>query len=575
MAFDPDSCTVGVDVCDPGSALNPTSGQCVACGACDGANQTGELYPITSTSGACLCVPSEGFFIDKSSLSQSTACDADEDGWTRVTARNSIEDADCAIRANARCDVRTIDRLVFYSDESGESAEVALADYRYASRFTQGDVLSLYESDVNDDLSLRGTDGDFETIEPYYTGAGDIGPSATAALSARDLNSLTKACAPSAAGDSVDYNANGIADINEWHGMLPNGTGAEAAVEDFTQLAYFIELMEGWYEQPVSGELHGSYHFREKSRPSSSGSAQGLPFRPSYDDSAGDFGDECYRKEDRRFAAGQAVTATPNIGMDFSRVIADQPGFVYDFPQFFGHSSQFKCVSVFNGAENRSESEKRQAPQQVAAADAGSVYELTECLRPPGSNALPLGPDFALNNPSSPPFQCSGQSAADGLVAFATVVYRTDGEGSGQPGELVGSPGGCMDECADQGLLPPSERCETFNEANSGCTSNPVSGELTACTLEVGCAEFVETADGFAVEESNDSECGMGAGACGRCVVDLSGARPAASCAARPSSCAGNCSTCDDSGTPDFFTCKASPSACTGDCDACSGAGTT
>ncbi|MEM6559797.1 MAG: hypothetical protein AAF605_08435 [Myxococcota bacterium] len=564
VAFDPATCSVGPDVCPVGDALNPTTSQCVTCEPCaSDSTQTGELYPITSQDGECLCVPRSGYFISKARTNEATPCDADGDGWTRVTAKNSLDDDDCAIAANANCEVRTIDQLVFYSDEDEQVETIALSDYFYAGLFSQGtEFLSLFESDVNDDLSLRSSSGDFEELEPFFSGAGVPNASQTEPLEARDLNSLTKACAPARTGgaSSVDYNANGIADVDEWHGMAPNGQGAEDAVEDFTHLSFFIELMEGWYVAPEAPNLHGSYHFRERSRQIPASSALPLPLVPLYDDDDEDFGAACYRKRDRRFVDNPLRDSAPNIGMDFTRLAE---GSISE--RFLGHSSQFKCVSLFDGADTRSEAERRAAPQQVSVdAFQGSdpSLELTACRRQTRQFSTPIDPDPDIPNPTTPPIVCETAATNPGVVAFATVIY--------DPAAVSG----CLDECGEQELLPEAERCRAFGEPGADCRSNTTTGQLTECGLDAGCAFCAEQPDGSFDCDADNAICGVGSGACGQCVVNTDGAIPVATCQANQSACGGNCDRCDEvSAGSRTFACVEVGDMCTGNCATCSGSG--
>lgn len=563
VTFDPATCDVGADLCPENFALNPTTRSCVSCGPCDdGPGHTGELYPITTQTGDCLCVPEDGFFISKSAPGEAIACDADDDGWTRVSAKNSLEDGDCAIRANARCEVRTVDRLVLYSDEDGAQEELLVSEYSFSSLFTDDNFLSLYENDVNDDLSLRSPGGEFPPLDAFNSGPGTF--PGTAPFDASDLNSLTKACAADSSGTSGDYNANGVADVEEWHGMTPpGGADIDGVVQDFIHLSYFVELMEGWYEPPTAAPFeHGSYHIREKSRATPQMSSNLLAIEPVYDDSNDQFADQCYRKEDTRITDLPQATE-PNIGMDYSRPFFGERQTTAPNGFFLGHSSQFKCVEIFAATDTRTAAAKRQAPHQVAVeafTSADPEFEFTACRRPSGIGA-DIDGDPSLDNPTDPPIVCQAGAVQVGLVAFATVIYDP------------AAPSGCLDECGEQELLPPSDQCETFGEPDASCTSDPVTGELTECGFDAGCAFCVENESGGFDCTPNDNDCGAGAAACGECAVDTSGALPVATCQARASDCAGNCSVCNDTGTPNAFTCKPNASTCTGNCDVCSGSG--
>lgn len=252
LAAGEDICTLG-PICPEGQAwrrgTSGAKGQCVTCPPCPiGPASTGKVYPVAMLAdGKCICVPEAGYFFKVGGSLSNLPCDADGDGWVRGDARDTLHAEDCAIRANGRCDVRTIDRFLLEGDEPGDALAVVLvADDPALSVLPVvqelGGVLELYEADVNDDLTLRAAAG-LDPLAPYDpAGLGTT----TRALRAEELDSLTKACmgAPRGAA-SVDYNGNGIADVEEWHGMPPRAV--EEWLEPFIHYAYYLELYEGYY----------------------------------------------------------------------------------------------------------------------------------------------------------------------------------------------------------------------------------------------------------------------------------------------------------------------------------------
>lgn len=318
----PTACTAGQTCIDDAGGSVDAYCRDAACPPC---NQQGEdgAWPGATVSGRCICKTKPGYFYTLSGSVGTFPCDADGDGWVRDTAHFSIESSDPAIRANARCDLRTVDRVVLHNDR-GQSKTVTLAQ-----------PLPLYESVRNDDQAY------LEMVSPPGVGSSDLplyGPTRT--FRAAEVNSLTKACVT----DLADFNDNKVPDSEEW-GRYPKSQSdipssvprdLQAFYRTYTQLSYFLELHRGWYQPGASGGP-GSYHIAERRRGPAGGEGFALVYgaEPSGGYTS-DYWQDCPRGRDVWYGDGK-----PTIGMDFTWAGAPDDGWAGMM-----HHSQFKCVKV-------------------------------------------------------------------------------------------------------------------------------------------------------------------------------------------------------------------------------------
>ncbi len=257
-------------------AFRADTNTCVECGLrCEGEGLTGAIWPYTLVnSNRCICATEDGYYFDVSGAFTALACDADDDGWIRSSARDIIESGDPTLEDNARCDLRTIDRFTL-ENEYQQRMDVMICDEGYVDATACQDnddcgelgrcnlngtcecvipsSLDLYESVRNDEQ----TELDEANIldVPVYSDEQDRGRQ----LKAGELNPLTRACI-TAGGD---YNNNGVSDISEWQGLEPGGVDADTI--RFMNFAYFVELHDGFFED-INNAEEDRYVIREKSR---------------------------------------------------------------------------------------------------------------------------------------------------------------------------------------------------------------------------------------------------------------------------------------------------------------------
>jgi hypothetical protein len=192
---------------------------------------------VLSEAGDPICETTSGYFYDPSGSASVLPCDADGDGWLTNAAYFALNSTDSVIQSNARCTLRTVDRVVL-ENSLGEIKTILL-----------GQSLPLYESPRNDEQDLL----DLQSPPSYGLGGRP--------LRATELNSLTKACI----GSNNDSNDNSISDIQEW-GRPPYGAVALSVTGDvrtellrfyqvYAQYAYYLELHRGWYEPPTIMEV--------------------------------------------------------------------------------------------------------------------------------------------------------------------------------------------------------------------------------------------------------------------------------------------------------------------------------
>ncbi|MBI5493458.1 MAG: hypothetical protein HY904_00425 [Deltaproteobacteria bacterium] len=292
--------------CGTNEAFNEATSQCATCVvSCSVAftGETGRIWPTTLENGHCLCETETDNYWDEGER-RAKPCDADGDGWVREAARSAYASADTALRDNARCRVRSIDRVVM-ENELGQRLPVFLCSGTPSlttSRplCTTPAPLALYEPVRNDDQNQLDLD---PGSPPYATGTG----AATVGrrFRASELNGLTRACV----GEGGDYNGNGIADLREWHGMEQGTMSADQAV--LAQFAYFVELHRSWYEPGSESLRFGQYVISERSRCASD-------FPLGYSAGTHPYWRECTRSRDAAYN-GTDGRNYPDFGMDFSR----------------------------------------------------------------------------------------------------------------------------------------------------------------------------------------------------------------------------------------------------------------
>ncbi len=457
--------------CAAGEAPRVDGTGCVTCRiTCTGRpGGTGQVYTALATQAdVCICETMPGFFWDDGAPGGGDirTCDADRDGWVRETAKKYIEGNDRALRDNARCMVRTIDRFKLINDADQPPLEVPLST-----------PLPLFEPERNDDQGLI-DDEISQGRLPRYGGR---------ALRAEELNALTKACVTRRTREEhADFNVNAVEDVDEGHDdplFMPTPANPLLA---FSNFAYFIEIYRGWYESPVGGALHGAYVIREKSR-SLSEPEPGL-LLPLMQDPAegGDYWRQCVRARDPDYRPGKA-------GFDFAKYQTRTSSAVFGF----GHHSQFRCLRVV--------SQGSVAANEVTVSQARSEWSLNRCEA--GTTRAPIGGGL---NPADPELNCQlltdipdPQTSTTPPVLLGVARYIPEDDNFNQYSPAVGQrrgkqpayTRGCVNECASF-----AANCPGYNPnplANSAtCTGRVDNFGVLACGCtktaggagcEVGC----------------------------------------------------------------------------------------
>lgn len=311
--------------CHPTCATREIWGgtQCTPCAPCDGEGEAG-VWPAPSAAGTCMCKTLPGYFYSSAGDVGTFRCDADGDGWVRESARLAMESNDPALRANARCTLLTIDRILLVN-EAGQEKEVVLDE-----------PLALYETDRNDDPAVLAVHWNRKGLPPYRVD-GSIVP-------AHELNRFTKLCHDARA----DYNDNGIPDVQDWsdHSL---GPAMRPEQRPFNEFSYFAELAEGHFEPASGSARHGRWVIQEKVRDPATSSFVS-PIAISYPQEAGTYWRQCEVRQDPRWGKVSAP-----VGMDFARY-SDSKSQTFTG---MNHHSQFKCLLVRDQVQ------------------AGSLYEFT------------------------------------------------------------------------------------------------------------------------------------------------------------------------------------------------------
>ncbi len=398
--------------CGANALLGPDGKTCHACPACTNA-AAGERGPYLgglTGSNQCICQTAPGYFWREDSRAVSP-CDADGDGWVRESAKLSMDTSDPVVKANARCALRRVRSLLLENDR-GQPMNVPLSP------------LELYETDRNDDAALLAQQVAIGKVPASYGATGRQ-------LTPAELNSFTKYCS----NETVDYNENGLADVNEWQGN-PNLGQVKTTFRGFAPYAYFGELHRGWYEAPAGGGSGpGTWHVQERSR--LAGAAPGAGVELAYAPDAGAYGRSCDRLVDSDFFA----PSVDRNGMDFASFA---PSYDAGYAGMT-HHSQFKCVQI---TAQPSAKPHWLTPSQVVA----QGYVLNDCTLTASATPPPSGVDPA--NPSAPALSCAATSAipAEHQVRWANLAY--------QPYSAGGYRHGCVNECAEYPF-----RCPGYDKA--------------------------------------------------------------------------------------------------------------
>lgn len=413
--------------CEEGTSWDLNRQTCTDQCSCEGEGLTGKIWPTTDWNGDCICETQTGYFFNTSADSrQGEACDADGDGWTRRNAFEHVTDPDAAVRINARCSVRSIDRVTLVN-EFGQSLDVTVREL--SNNFSLFE--ELYETNENDE--------DAEVRERQETAYG------LRRFRAAELNSFTKACVSS----NADHNDNKISDLREHH--LNNPNPQHTWMSTFVRGSYFVELHTGHYVAPAEGEPHGRYVIAEKSRCS-----QAFPL--GYDELDGPYWTSCSRRRDGNY------TPSAPVGYDFQRWNCEDPsgdcpvlmpptaetslgevpphGLCEDRlgedPETWrgmNHANQFKCVEIKNDDEPDLEAfELRRSAIRTSSEDDG-IHQFNQCrlktCAPDADDCVDSERVDPLN-PSQPVVECdseSGEVASNpesltNRVGFVAIRYQ-------------------------------------------------------------------------------------------------------------------------------------------------------
>ena len=283
---------------------------CVTCYAncsSDHPGETGRIWLYTlKNSDECICETKDGWYWDEGDR-LAKQCDADHDGWVRMSARSFIESDDPALRANARCNLHVIDRFVLENEYKQQLTIYLCKGDPMFKREGQGmcdkvNPLPLYESVRNDDQKELNKAVD---LPAYAVNGNGRKPRA------KELNGLTKMCTIGG-----DYNDNGVSDISEWHEMPQGNMTAEQYV--MAHFSYYIELYKGHYE-PIPGKPYGKYVIQERNR-----CGDQVEFPLKYADTDGPYWRSCTRGRDTEYDPSDGPQH-PDFNTDFEEWDCDNP----------------------------------------------------------------------------------------------------------------------------------------------------------------------------------------------------------------------------------------------------------
>ncbi len=227
--------------------------KCPPCTPASNPAVTARLWPETISDAAdtCICESADGYYYDLSKGAQ-LPCDDDADGWLRMGVRSALESNDEVLRRNARCQLRSIDRVELVN-ELGQAREVKLC------LVGAGDEAELIAVGPHDD-PCEGSNSAVALYEANeLDSAGDFANSEADQLGFQpaELNSLTKVCV----SQTADFNANEVPDAAEWLGSEVNNP----LLAPLAPFGYFVELHRGGYLASVFRSA-GRFQISERSR---------------------------------------------------------------------------------------------------------------------------------------------------------------------------------------------------------------------------------------------------------------------------------------------------------------------
>lgn len=492
--------------CAAGQAKDNPNAACTTCtspATCNGPGYSGRYWPFRTQNGQrCICETLDGYFEPGSAAQSATLCDADNDGWVNALADGTDITLDQALRPNARCSIRRVDRVKLV-DESGLTAEVhsctntlnlhvpaeRLADGGVAPARTDGGSFALLPgsgtsactstADIMPIRLLESPRND-QPGQPMGVRVPVYGADGGRVFEARELNSLTKACVSIAA----DFNDNMVDDLTEVQPLGPSGDDQQR----LRSFAHFVELYTSFYEAPVAGEF-GALVIQERTRCDSRFPLHYAPNATLFADGgwsdafdrAIDGGSRYWRSCERRRDPAYNE-ANPVAGFDFAQWTcpnqatgtcafegfpsANQVGptdpattFFRDFGRCslggqlpadrrwrgFGHHSQFKCVNVTTsnvGGVNVS-------PNSFDGGLDGLTFNTcTAVACNPNDAACRTVPGSGLQT-AQPVLRCAARvDPPTSSVGFAAVNFRSYGDTSfGYT--RVAYTGGCVNEDAE------------------------------------------------------------------------------------------------------------------------------
>jgi len=369
-----------------------------------------------TAAGNCICETSEGYYYSVGADMGPVPCDADGDGWVRESARIAMNSNDPNIAANARCNVRTIDKFILINEE-GKQVVVTVPP------------IELFETDRNDDDTILSAIWKERSLPRY----GDNGRN----LLAKEINRLTKFCH----NVYVDYNDNGVADVDE-NPTLKASESMRPEQVVFNKFSYFSELHNAYYKAPENGEKNGSYVIQERKRSIQNPDLMNKHVPFNYPKEDGAYWRQCKVLRDTKFPDNR-------ITMDFAEYSKDPDS---NNP-LMTHHSLFKCIVIDNNSDPKEL--YKVTPEEFAI----EAYKPNRC-------DVKKQPVNVEGNPAETMFDCNSVTNTSsyitpGRVTWAMAPYRDHGRWSSGKAEYIR---GCYNQCIGntKTLCNIEETSETF-----------------------------------------------------------------------------------------------------------------
>jgi len=472
------------------------------CGKCLGTPEeglTGFLWPVTAENGDPICETQERYSLN-SLHNGAVLCDEDGDGWIRDDAYSSFKHADIAVRSNAKCVLKVVEKWVLVN-EYRQELKVSPKDLSPQDPKTSSDVpawicpgpvlpcLPLIETafldgDNTDDAS--GVSGNEDDRKGYKLLGGDSDTETV--FPPNEMNPMLKSCTSNWVNDGSDYNKNGIQDWEENQDSQWSDTSFEAVYNELQHYTFFEEL--------YTGTLDGTdYRIEERPR-CDLGDDWPTKIRLGYNDLDGKTAAESAQWQSCMRAPG---AVHPNLQEKSDGKVAvnatklEEPG--YDFSRFYWgtHSDKNYVKPVNTGPKDGSDVRLRKTDNLAYARAVRVAFSGGWCALQSGNKHV--GAYGGVGGPDAWAKALGDDSRFDALKnkldALKVQTFEVDSDGNMAPIDCNGCDWRGMNLYSQFQCVQVGKRGWTDDELANESTQDRPGYEyvLNECTKKTNCTE--------------------------------------------------------------------------------------